>query len=328
MDIRQTGNSPGDLSPENCQQILQQRAELLKAIRQYFDEQQLLEVQTPSVLPAAIPDTNIDLLEVTSRLRGSVFCNRSYLQSSPELAMKTLLLKGSGSIYQIAKVFRDDPLGRLHQPEFTMLEWYRIDFDMQQLIEDVKRLIKTLSKKLGCDKKLSIEQLSYSDCFERYLNIDVFEADAHQLKALALSNIDLALSDDASQLNKDFWLDLLFSHLIEPKFDRDHLTIVVHYPASQAALAKTIAIDGCQVALRFECFWQGVELANGYQELTTVTEYREQFNKENQQRLDIGKRSIDVDEGFLSLLKISGGLPVCSGVALGVDRLMAALYQS
>ena len=283
------------------------RAEILAEIRRYFAEQHVLEVSTPVLSFAGNTDPAIESFKTSSS-------KTQYLHTSPEFFMKRLLVEGSGSIYQICNVFRQGESGRYHNPEFSMLEWYRLDFDYQQLMDDVVALIHAVS-----DKTPEVLKLSYQQAFKS-LGIDPHTASEQQLTKLAEEQ-GISLQGMGG-MNRDGWLNLLMSHVIEAGFDKEKLTFIYDYPASQASLAK-VRKDKYPVAERFELYWGGVELANGFTELQDADEQRWRFNHDNQRRLKVGHEPVPVDEKFLQAL--AKGLPACSGVALGLDRLLMVI---
>jgi len=286
---------------------LKARAEILAEIRRYFAEQHVLEVSTPVLSFAGNTDPAIESFKTSSS-------KTQYLHTSPEFFMKRLLVEGSGSIYQICNVFRQGESGRYHNPEFSMLEWYRLDFDYQQLMDDVVALIHAVS-----DKTPEVLKLSYQQAFKS-LGIDPHTASEQQLTKLAEEQ-GISLQGMGG-MNRDDWLNLLMSHVIEAGFDKEKLTFIYDYPASQASLAK-VRKDKYPVAERFELYWGGVELANGFTELQDADEQRWRFNHDNQRRLKVGHEPVPVDEKFLQAL--AKGLPACSGVALGLDRLLMVI---
>ena len=296
---------PSDWQPSTSIVHLQQRAKLMSKLRAFFSERDVWEVDTPLLGAASVSDPHIDALAVANH----------YLQTSPEYFMKRLLAAGSGSIYYLGKAFRRDEAGARHNPEFTMLEWYRPGFDDHQLIDEVVDLIRYLNV------DSAITTISYGELFERYTGLNPHSASVIQFRHLAAEKLDVNWQDDSISL----WLDLLFSHLVEPQLT-DAIYLVYDYPACQKALAKTsVNTEGIEVAHRFEMFWQGIELANGYWELTDAVEQRLRFNADNQIRTELGKPIIAPDEKFLAAL--DAGLPECAGVALGVDRLLMCLLE-
>ncbi len=278
------------------------RAALFAQIRAFFADRQVLEVDTPLLCSAGVTDPAIEPLMVE---RGVSLDQPRFLQSSPEYAMKRLLAAGSGPIYQLGKAFRDGEAGRRHNPEFTLLEWYRPGFDYHQLMAEVAELVGE------CLSLTDWRACSYQALFQTQLGIDPLTATLDVLRFEAQSRLDPAFDSD----NRDLWLDLLMSHLIEPTLEG--LCFVYDYPASQAALSQ---VHG-SVARRFEMYVDGMELANGYQELTDGDVLRERFEADNRLRVQRGQTERPLDERMLAAH--AAGLPACSGVALGVDRLLA-----
>ncbi len=279
---------------------------MLQRIRAFFMQRGVLEVETPLLSAAGNTDPSIESI----RLFGE-----GYLHTSPEFPMKRLLAAGSGDIYQICKVFRRGEAGRYHNPEFTMLEWYRLGFDAPQLIDEVLVLIRMLAADDGM--QMTEARITYQSLFVTTLGLDPLTADLTELEGVAL---ELGLHPGCD-MPRDDWLDLLLSHCITPDFPPDRLTVITDYPASQAALARLNA-DG-QTAARFEVYWGGVELANGYHELTDGAEQRRRVQQELRERQQRNLSSVPVDERFLQA--IDAGLPDCAGVALGIDRLLMKL---
>lgn len=291
--------------------VLRQRADILKKIRQFFDERDVLEVDTPALCHGSVTDLNLRAFSCQFDDPLSPNVTQLYLQTSPEFAMKRLLCAGSGAIYQLSKAFRNEEAGRLHNPEFTMLEWYRPDYDHYMLMDEVEILACSI---LGTDKA---RRLTYQQAFKQILHFDPLLDDMHNLKALcdSLGYAELA----ANENDVDVLLNLLFSQHIEPAISQDTLCFVYDFPASQAALAKLNSTNPL-VAERFELYYKGVELANGFNELSDVKEQRRRFEVDNHKRQQAGLPTIAVDEFFLSALQ--HGLPACAGVAMGIDRLV------
>jgi lysyl-tRNA synthetase class 2 len=230
--------------------------------------------------------------------------------------MKRLLADGCPSIYQIAKAFRNGEQGRRHNPEFSILEWYRVGFSADELMQELGELMRELTS----ESDLPIVYQRYADLIQQHLGLNVFEADEKQLAKCALDhNIAAA---NPNELDKDAWLELLFSVVIEPALDSNVLTFVTHYPASQASLAQ-LDQDDPRTALRFELYYRGLELANGFEELADAQEQSERFEHENCRRRAQGQQVIPVDAQLLSALE--QGLPRCSGVAVGLDRVLMCL---
>lgn len=307
----------GDLwRPTASRDALQLRTEILRRMRRYFDQQQVLEVDTPLLASRAATDPQIPSYRVPGVLPGEA---DRYLNSSPEFAMKRLLANGSGSIYQICKAFRHGEQGRLHNPEFTLLEWYRVGFDHQQLMADVAGLIQALSH--GYREFGTAEQLSYAQCFATWLDLDPHLTPTATLARIArerLAGPVMGLSED----DRDGWLNLLMSHCIQPQLGKSRPSFVTDYPASQAALAR-LDPDDSRVAQRFELFIDGVEIANGFHELRDAEEQQTRFEAENRLRARAGLPAVPMDEYLLGALQ--AGLPDCAGVALGLDRLLMVL---
>jgi len=286
---------------------LEARALLLRQIREFFFARQVLEVETPLLGSAA--GTDPALAPITAAPSCAGYRPR-YLQTSPEFAMKRLLAAGSGPIYQVSKAFRDDEQGARHNPEFTLLEWYRPDFTLARLMDEVQALVSATAG-LGED----FRRVTYSALFQHHLAVEPHTAPMEQLRSLAEEKIEVQLPEDTP---RDHWLDLLFSHCIEPTLQE--AVFVTHWPASQAALAQIVEEAGHSVALRFELIAAGMELANGYQELTDPIEQRRRFEQDLLVRKQRGLPELPIDEHLLEAL--GHGLPACAGVALGVDRLL------
>jgi lysyl-tRNA synthetase class 2 len=291
---------------------LRARAEMLAGLRRYFAEYGVLEVETPLACHAAGTDPAIATMQ--AHYRGPVYPDGTslYLQSSPEFAMKRLLAAGSGPIFQVCKAFRDGEAGRLHNPEFTILEWYRPGWDLPRLIDETVAVVRQglASHDLECRRN------DYAALFASLLDVDVFSSDTKVLQTVALDHH--VLGAEGMMLDRDGWLDLLFSHLIQPKLGGEQLCVVTDYPASQAALAR-LNPDGLTAA-RFELFYRGVELANGFHELTDPDEQAARFEADNCSRRAAGLVPVRVDRRLLAAMQ--HGLPDCAGVALGLDRLL------
>lgn len=283
--------------PNASIETLRQRAVIVQKVRQFFLERSVLEVETPLLMKGAICNPYIESFALDGK----------YLQTSPEFAMKRLLAAGSGSIYQICKAFRKEEIGRLHKTEFTMLEWYRVGYDHHALMQEVAELFTLLLKTGPC------EMLSYQILFETHLQINPHTASIKHLEMLAKSHhLDLALD------NKDDWLNLLLTHLIEPKLGSKVPCFVYDYPATQSALAK-LSNDTPPVAERFEVYYKGIELGNGFHELNNATEQRKRFENQLKTRKANQQPLLEIDDLFLESLN---HLPNCAGVAIGLDRLI------
>ena len=292
---------------------LRLRAEMLTKIRDFFTKRNVLEVETPLLNSSTITDANLHSIEAFCRNPGSSQIEKLYLQTSPEFAMKRLLAAGSGSIYQICKAFRDEECGRLHNREFTMLEWYHVDFDHHALMDEMEEfLIHTI-------QAAAAERLSYKTVFQKFLNINPHTASTSELKNCALQN-QLSISQALeSETDRDIWLNILLTNLIEPRLGQKQPTFIYDYPITQAALAR-IRNDEIPVAERFEVYIRGIEIANGFHELTDAKEQRIRFKNDLKIRAKLNLPQIPLDEKFLAALE--HGLPNCAGVALGIDRLL------
>lgn len=273
----------------------------------------MLEVETPLLSAATITDQHLHSLSCGLDAPGAPA--KAYLQTSPEFAMKRLLAAGSGPIYQICKAFRDGEAGRSHNPEFTILEWYRPGFDHHQLMDEIDALLAVVLDASPA------ERLTYGEVFQRHLGVDPHRASIDALRHAAESHdIDLAGSEPE---DRDGWLHLLMSHGVEPLLDLGRPTFVHDFPASQAALARVrlpASPEEVPVAERFEVYVEGVELANGFHELTDATEQRQRFEYDLEQRRHAGLEAVALDERLLAAL--DAGMPACAGVAFGVDRLL------
>jgi lysyl-tRNA synthetase class 2 len=285
---------------------LQARAGLLQDIRDFFSGRSMMEVETPLISMAGNTDPQIQSIRTD---------NGGYLRTSPEFALKRLLAAGSGDIFELGRVFRAGESGRHHNPEFSMLEWYRIGISYHQLMDEVAALVRHCGG--GKFTQWKEEKLSYRELFLRHLDIDPFTADTQLLSATAKSNGISAIELDRSQ-----WLDLLISLVIQPALPKKNLTFVYDFPADQAALAR-IRPGKPPLAERFELYLGSVELANGYQELTDAIEQRRRFDAENSERKKRDLPVYEVDHHLIAALE--HGMPECSGVALGADRLLMAI---
>lgn len=289
---------------------LVKRAAILAKIRAFFAERQVLEVETPLLSQATVPDPALQSISASVR-DPRTSCDRTYyLQTSPEYAMKRLLAAGSGSIYQLGKAFRQEEWGRLHNPEFTLLEWYRLDFDHHALMNEVDELLQTLLQ------TPSAERYSYGEAFEDILGINPHEADEKALEDCAKRQEGIQID---GQLNRDGWLHLLMSHCLEPKLGEVRPVFIYDFPASQASLAR-IRPGKPPLASRFEVYYRGMELGNGFHELQSAAEQRARFLRDLENRREQGLPAVPLDERLLAAL--DQGLPDCAGIAIGVDRLV------
>lgn len=281
-------------------QLIARRAQFLAAIRAFFAARGVLEVDTAQLRPCGVTDPQL----------VSLAASGGYLQTSPEYAMKILLAQGAGDIYQLAHVFRGEEQGRKHRREFMLLEWYRTGYDHLRLMDEVAELAREL---LPACRDWQIRRTPYAAAFSQHLGIDIAQLDDAALRDICCAR----LPESADwQLSRDGMLDLLFTHYVEPELGRDALEFLCDYPPSQAALARII--DG--KAARFELYINGLELCNGFWELSDAHEQRARFLADNHERAQLGLPEMPLDEAFLAALE--RGLPDSAGVALGVDRLL------
>lgn len=283
---------------------LQARADLLRTLRLFFEDRGVLEVQTPVLGQHGVSEPAID--SVAAGWSGY----SGYLQSSPEYHMKRLLAAGSGPIFQVSPVFRAGEEGRYHNPEFSILEWYRPGFTLDQLMAEVAELVVAV---LDCPMP---QKHSYRSLFLQLLSLDPWRDPAARICEAAADASGLS----PAELDRDEALDVLMSHCIEPYLQSWGPVFVTDYPPSQAALARTVEQDGVTVARRFELYVDGLELCNGYHELTDSQEQAERFRLDNVERAQKGRPAMAPDERLLAAL--AAGVPECCGVALGLDRLL------
>ena len=304
-------DSDSNWRPTATRSALEQRAQALARVREFFAKRSVLEVDTPVVVNAPVTDVHIHSAEV--RFPDSPA--RFYLHTSPEFAMKRLLASGSGDIYQICHVARGLERGRHHNAEFTLIEWYRLGFSLDQLMDEVEALARAVLGPVA--QPMRRERLSYVDAFKKTLGIDPLTASMDELRALATT--DGSLFWMGGEPGRDDLLDLLMAVKVGPVLGKNALTFVHRYPASQAALARLDSQDP-RVALRFELYCEGIELANGFHELASAAEQRARFEHDLSQRRCRGQPADKMDE--LLLQSLEAGLPECAGVALGFDRLL------
>ncbi|MGR6871490.1 EF-P lysine aminoacylase EpmA [Pseudomonas sp. HK3] len=292
--------------PSASIESLQQRAKLNAYVREFFRLRDVMEVETPVLSKAAVDDANLQPVIAQA-------CDQPmYLHTSPEYPMKRLLAAGSGDIYQICKVFRDGEVGRRHNPEFTMLEYYRLAFDLKTLMDEVAQLVGDF---LYLQRRID---LSYAQALKQYANLDVFNADDIELRDRVTEFVGQDLT-----LSRDECLDIIMSHVVEPSLPQGVMVFIFNYPASQAALARTFEDnDSNPLAKRFELYVNGLELANGYHELVDLSEQKNRFKTQAER---YGSTRV-LDEHFLAALE--QGLPDCSGVAIGLDRILMLKQNS
>jgi lysyl-tRNA synthetase class 2 len=302
--------NPSSWRPGAAIDTLRLRAALLTRTREFFAERGVLEVETPIVVNAAVTDVHLHCAEV--RLAGSP--RGRFLHTSPEYAMKRLLAAGSGDIFQICRVVRGEERSRLHNPEFTLIEWYRLGFSLEQLMSEVEALVFAL---LGPGQRAAPcgERITYAQAFLREVGIDPLNATTPELGELARS---LGYSSGIGA-GRDELLEFIMATRVGTRLGRGMLTFVHGYPSTQAALAR-LDPDDARTALRFELYCEGIELANGFRELSSAAEQRARFLADNEERRRRGLPARDLDEHLLAALE--AGVPDCSGVALGFDRLL------
>lgn len=274
------------MSPALKNNLLKERANALKAVRTFFESLDVLEVDTPLLSKYAPIDAHIDLFSVDLSET-----EKGYLHSSPEYGMKKLLAEGSGDIYQLGHVFRKDEVGRLHRPEFTMIEWYRVEATFESFLDENLALLQLF---LGEQEH---EILTYGEAMESYGHY----ADSHDP-------------------------NIIWGCAVEPQLGQGKISVIINYPADQAALAQTIMLEDVEVAERFELYFNGIELGNGYHELSDPVEQKRRLLKSNEERTLLGKDPLPLDPEFIEALE--KGLPDCYGIALGFDRILMLKLNS
>lgn len=294
---------------------------MLNTIRQFFDARGVLEVETPLLSNAAGTDPHIASFSTTFDHPQSPNPVELYLNSSPEFSMKRLLAAGSGSIFQICKAFRNGESGRFHNPEFSILEWYRVGFDLQQLIDEVELLVRQL---LPTSLNSPTVRRSYSDAFRQSTGLDPLTATIDDFKGCANEQgypEAVVICAEARSL----WLDFLFSHLVQPSLGMNGLCFIDRFPACQASLAQ-LNREEPGTAERVELFINGVELGNGFFELSDPKEQQRRFAEEENERLSKGLPEVPIDQRLLAALE--NGLPSCSGIAIGLDRILMLMMEA
>ena len=291
------------------------RAQIYALIRQFFAARGVLEVETPMLSVAANTEPNIESFSTRFSGRSDAGASERWLRTSAEFPLKRLLAEGIGDCYELGRVFRDGEAGRRHNPEFSMLEWYRVGWDHRQLIGETIELVKAAAASVG--RTLDAVSMTYREWFMEGLQIDPFSA---PVDALREPMRDFRI--DGTNLQRDDWLDLLITHLLQAQLPANRITVISDWPASQCALAR-IRADDPPVAERFELYLGPVELANGYHELCDAAEQRARFENDNRRRQARGQRELPIDEHLLAALE--HGMPDCAGVALGIERLLMCL---
>lgn len=311
---RQTEPAPNDWRPDCALDVLHSRARLLRRIRGYFDAQNVLEVETPLLSHAIGTDPQLAFFSTAFDFTPQT--QTLYLQTSPEFAMKRLLAAGSGSIFQICKAFRNGEAGRLHNPEFTILEWYRLGFRLAELMDDCAALIESVCA--GHRTLRPTERFSYDSLFAEYTGLDATEFAHADYCAYAAAN---GLPEAIAICGEDHavWLDFLFSHRIQPHLGQNRLCMVYGYPACQSSLAR-LNEQNPNITERVELFIDGVELGNGFFELADAAEQNRRFDHEIAVRKQRHLPPAQKDARLLAAL--DAGLPDCSGMAIGLDRLL------
>ena len=307
-------------TPTASRDAMRLRAWVNRLVREFFHARNVLEVETPVLSQAGNTDPNIASfhLEFSGRTDGAP--RTRWLRTSPEFALKRLLAAGMGDCYELGRVFRDGEAGGRHNPEFTMLEWYRLGWDHLRLIDETAELVNAALSLVR--REASLQVVTYRDLYRDALGIDPFSASEHALRE-ALGDVQI----DPSGLVRDDWLDLLMTHRLQPLFAADRLLAVVDYPASQCALARVRDDgDGYPVAERFELYLGSIELANGYHELLDAEEQALRFARDGDVRRSRNQCVPPTDTQLIAALE--SGLPACAGVALGVDRLLMALLET
>lgn len=301
---------PAAWQPTASLQTLRERAALLARLREFFAQRHILEVDTPILSSAGVSDPQIESL--TTHLAGAGAAR--FMGTSPEYFMKRLLAAGSGDIYQVCKVFRDEEHGRWHNPEFTMIEWYRVGFDDAALMSEVEELVAAL---LAPHRTIAAaERLTYADALRTHAGVEAYTDDESAFDRAAREHGIVC----GAELDRDAKLDLLMAFVVTPRLGRERPTFIYDYPASQASLAR-VKPGLPSVAARFELFIDGIELANGFHELAHAGEQRTRFVMDLSARRRHGQSEPPLDERLLAAL--AAGIPDCAGVALGFDRLVA-----
>ena len=306
-------------TPSGSRDALRLRAWVNRLVREFFFARDVLEVETPLMSRAGNTDPNIAsfALEFSGRTDGAP--RTRWLRTSAEYPMKRLLAAGVGDCFELGRVFRDGETGGRHNPEFTMLEWYRVGWTHLQVADETIELVQAALSLV--EREASVARISFRDLYRDTLGVDPMTAGIDELRA---ASDGIAINPEG--LTRDDWLDLLMTHRIQPRFPPNQLLVLHDYPASQCALAKVVRRSDVDVAERFELYLGPLELANGYHELTDTVEQRRRFGRDLEVRASRGTAAPTLDEGLLDAM--AAGLPECAGVALGVDRLLMAMRGS
>ncbi|MEE9424827.1 MAG: EF-P lysine aminoacylase EpmA [Methylococcales bacterium] len=302
-----------DWQPACSLDILQFRAQMLSQLRVFFAQRNVLEVETPALYPFTNPDPMIEGFEVLETQHHS---DSLHLQTSPEFSMKRLLAAGSGAIYQICRAYRKSESGRYHNPEFTILEWYRPGYTLHQLMKEVTELLVEVLP-VSCLPHQAV-YLTYQSVFSKAVGIDPLSASLNDFESAA-ETLGYPEAQMICADNRSAWLDFMFSHVVQPDLQLQRIVFVYNYPACQSALAR-LHPQQPEVAERVEVFINGVELGNGFQELTDSKEQRQRFIQQQRERIEHGMTVPSLDEDFLAAL--DAGIPETAGIAIGLDRLL------
>jgi len=289
---------------------------MLATVRNFFSDRNVLEVETPALYPSCNPEPMVESFALTNTVAEM---NCLYLQTSPEFAMKRLLAAGSGAIYQICRAYRKSESGRYHNPEFSLLEWYRPGFSLRQLMEEVEALLAAVVP--PSQIKHHAVYLSYRSIFNQTVGVDPFLATVEDFLAVA-NRLGYPEAEAICNGNRSAWLDFLFSHVVQAQLPKQCIVFVYDYPACQAALAR-LRPQQPDIAERVEVFIDGIELGNGFQELTDAEQQKQRFLAQQAERQQAGLPVPEIDECFLGAL--SAGLPDSAGIAIGLDRLLMKL---
>ncbi len=306
-------------TPSGRRDALRLRAWVNRLVREFFFARDVLEVETPLMSRAGNTDPNIAsfALEFSGRTDGAP--RKRWLRTSAEYPMKRLLAAGVGDCFELGRVFRDGEAGGRHNPEFSMLEWYRVGWDHLRLAGETVELVQAALSLVG--REASVAQVTFRELYRDTLGVDPLAAGIDELRAASDG-----IAIDPEGLSRDDWLDLLMTHRIQPRFPPNQLLVLHDYPASQCALARVVRRGDVEVAERFELYLGALELANGYHELVDADEQRQRFLRDVDVRRSRGVQAPPIDEALLDSL--DAGLPACAGVALGIDRLLMAMLDT
>ncbi|CAN7369448.1 EF-P lysine aminoacylase EpmA [Pseudoxanthomonas sp. LjRoot143] len=306
-------------APSGSRDALRLRAWVNRLVREFFFARDVLEVETPIMSRAGNTDPNIASFSLDFSGRTDGAPRTRWLRTSPEFPLKRLLAAGVGDCFELGRVFRDGEAGGRHNPEFTMLEWYRVGWTLEPLIEETVALVQAALSMIG--REATVSRISFRELYRQRLGFDPMTADLDVVR-----NAAAGIAIDGEGLTRDDWLDLLMTHALQPTFGRDEIFVVHDYPATQSALARVVERDGMPVAERFELYLGALELANGYHELTDAVEQRARFERDVAMRQARGDIAPPIDAALLDAL--ANGMPACAGVALGVDRLLMAMLDT